>query len=76
VFNFVLSLSINYRIIIKYKNATSKSVAITKTIKNFFVSLASLTLLDALAAAGDLAAAVVGCDFFLLIILVFEKSEN
>jgi hypothetical protein len=69
-------IGINYRIIIKYKNATSKSVAITKTIKNFFVSLASLTLLDAFAAAGDFVAAVDGCDFFLLIILVFEKSES
>jgi hypothetical protein len=65
-----------YRIIIKYKNTTSNNVAIAKTIKNLFVSFASLTLLDALAAAGDLVAVVDGCDFFLLIILVFEKIES
>jgi hypothetical protein len=51
-------------------------VAIAKTIKNFFVSFASLTLIDAFAATGDFVAAVDGCDFFLLIILVFKKSES
>jgi hypothetical protein len=61
------------RIIIKYKNATSSSVAMTKTIKNFLVSLASFTLYDvpeAFAVVVGLGLAV-GVDvFFLLIILV------
>jgi hypothetical protein len=48
-------------------------VAIANTTKNFFVSFASFTLLDAFAAVGDFVAAV-ELVFFLLIIFVYFKK--
>jgi hypothetical protein len=57
----------------KYKKATSNNVAITKTIKNFLVSLASFTLFDVPDALDVVVGLglMVGVDvFFLLIILV------